>query len=97
MLNSLFDRFPEAVVRITDGTVQYFNAMAAHYLPELALGAPAPAGLDLPVSEPSGAGTFTAALTTYTFSRSAAEEDGCTVFFRPAPQPIVTININHER
>jgi len=91
MPNSLFDHFPEAVIQISAGQIEYFNPMAAHFLPGLTVGAPVPEGLDLPVTEVSGSGTFTAALTTYTFSLSAgAGADGYTVFFRPAPQTALT-------
>lgn len=89
MFTTCMDHFPEGVVLLEKDRVLYANAMAVHYLPQLTAQAPIPAELDLPWSEDSGAGVFSAGLTTYTFSRSRTPE-GTVLFFRPAPQTALT-------
>ena len=86
---SLLDNFPEAALLTRQGRVVYANPMARHYLPQLEADAPLPAGLDLPVSAPTGAGAFSVGSTTYSF-RLTASEDGQTIFFCPAPQTALT-------
>ena len=89
MFTTCLDHFPEGVVLLGENRVLYVNTMAAHYLPRLTPDAPIPAELDLPGSETCGAGVFSVNSTTYTFSRTAAE-DGVFLFFRPAPQTALT-------
>lgn len=89
MFTTCMDHFPEGVVLLGSDRVLYANTMAVHYLPQLTAQAPIPAELDLPWSEDSGAGVFSAGLTTYTFSHSRTPE-GTVLFFRPAPQTALT-------
>jgi len=84
----LLDAFPEAAVLIRQGQIAAANPMARHYLPQLEPGtAPPPY---LPLEEASSAsGTFTAGLTTYSFTVTQFS-DGLLLLFRPAPQTALT-------
>ena len=88
-IQSLLDTFPEGIIQVRQGMVRSANAMARHYLPQLCLDAPVPECLVLPQNAPSGAGSFTFGLTSYTFSCSLVDGDHL-VLFRPAPQTALT-------
>lgn len=88
-IQALLDAFPEGAVRTRDGAVLAANAMARHYLPQLAEGSPCPEYLPPPQRGSSGAGIFTAGDARYTFgcTRSGGEQF---LLFRPAPQTALT-------
>lgn len=83
----LLNAFPEAAVLALQGKIAAANQMARHYLPQLEEGAPLPPFLS--PAGVAGAGTFTAGLSTYSFSSTHTEE-GTLILFRPAPQTALT-------
>ena len=64
------DQIPQAAFEIENGQVTALNPAARRLLPGLALGAPAPAGLDRPIAEESDAGVFTLDGVSFRFSRT---------------------------
>lgn len=89
-IQALLDNFPEGVVLIRGEVVLSANAMALHYLPQLALGQPLPPFLPLPQG-PSGAGVFSSGPASYSFSCNRSGDD-VVLLFHPAPQSALTQN-----
>lgn len=88
-IKALLDAFPEGVIQARDGRVLTANAMALHYLPQLAQGELLPEELTLPKSGPVGAGMFTAGPACYTYSCTSTQGEQM-ILFRPAPQTALT-------
>ena len=88
-LNDFFlDSFPEAAILTRQDEILAVNLMARHYLPDLEVGSCLPAYIPMSQS-PTGSGTFSAGLSTYTFSVAQLSE-GLLTLFRPAPQTALT-------
>lgn len=88
-IQALLDTFPEAIVQLRGETVAACNAMARHYIPQLAPGAPVPDCLAPAGGAPSGAGLFSLGPASYTFSFTASGQEAM-ILFRPAPQAALT-------
>ena len=88
-IQSLLDALPEGVVQIRDGLVTWANGAARRSLPQLTPGAPPPDCLPLSGRAPVGSGHFTQDSRSFSFSFTRSEE-GFLVFFRPAPQAVLT-------
>lgn len=88
-IRSLLDTFPEGVVQAQEGVVLEANAMARHYLPPLAPGAPLPEQILLPREGTKGAGTFSAGPAAYTYSCTSTGGAEM-ILFRPAAQTALT-------
>ncbi|MBR4098805.1 MAG: HAMP domain-containing histidine kinase [Clostridium sp.] len=83
------DQIPQAAFEIENGQVTALNPAARRLLPGLALGAPAPAGLDRPIAEESDAGVFTLDGVSFRFSRTVCGSL-IRVLVSPAPQAALT-------
>ncbi len=86
---SLLDAFPEAVLRLEDGTIAYLNEAARGLLPELSPGDPLPASLELLACAGQAAGVFTEQDRPFSFSASRSGQARLIVF-RPASPPVLT-------
>ncbi len=89
-LLSLLDTFPEAILRLKEGTVSYVNPTARTLLPHLGQGGRLPSSMDLLNDLTQGSGVFTEAGETWSFSASRIGEERF-ILFRPAPLPVLTV------
>ena len=89
-LNPLtLDAFPGAAALLREGRVAAANAMARHYLPQLAPGEPIPSFLPPEGEGDNREGLFSAGATDYSF-RITRTGAGDWLFFQPAPQSAIT-------
>ncbi len=86
---SLLDAFPEAVLRLEDGTAAYLNEAARGLLPDLSPGDPLPASMELLACAGQAAGVFTEQGRPFSFSASRSGRAHLIVF-RPASPPVLT-------
>lgn len=84
----LLDTFPEAVLRLKEGTIVYVNPAARTLLPRLEQGGGLPSSMALLAAPSQGSGIFTEEGRVWSFSASRMEEERL-VLFRPAPFPVL--------
>ncbi len=89
-LLSLLEAFPEAILRLKEGSVLSVNPTARTLLPHLEQGGGLPSSMALLNSLSRGSGVFTEAGRVWSFSASRIGEERL-ILFRPAPFPVLTV------